>query len=669
VRFNLLVVGFLLFLSVGIGIGTAQSAGAATPEAPDEVQVEYVITEDGEPETVQIRVDATIPSDVPRLESNISDTPAGFTLESTNGFTEEDNTLKWDGVTTAPSFTYRVDATQSGDYGVEMTYGDSWQFIPRSNIGLHFNYWYYGDTPGLTHPIRIEQPGYAGPDYAFIGNHSVVYDPAAGFRVIVPETVSLNTPPEEIIRTLNSSQALLGVETDVTMVNVFVAPSALREGGRAAGGVSNGETGTWVHETTQNAGVDNIWIHEYIHTQQQFRTEPDMDWFIEGSAEYYGSLHPLYQNEVSFSEFRGELIRTSSMGTLGKPETWMNNAEYDQGSRVVAALDGHIRADTNGASSMAAILNTMNQHPDAVSLSDFKTMVTSKTGNESLGPWIETHVNTPKRPPIPMDDTRYEQVGPVDSDGDGVAIGVELTEGTNPSDPDTDGDGLDDGRERTLETDPLVSDTDGDGLTDGREIELGIDPLVTDTDGDTIPDAEEVELETNPAVTDTDGDGLDDGRERTLGINLRVADTDGDGLTDGREIELGIDPLVTDTDGDGLSDAREYRTLKTDPLATDTDGDGLTDDVEIGLDTDPTRSDTDNDGLSDHDEHVVHETSPLNANTDGDMFSDAFELEIETSPTEPTRLRDLMGVRLTHAGDILRYLLSVLSLPPPATAT
>lgn len=212
-------------------------------------------------------------------------------------------------------------------------------------------------------------------------------------------------------------------------------------------------------------------------------------------------------------------------------------------------------------------------------------------------------------------------------DDDGVTIGVELVEGTDPFDPDTDGDGLDDGRERTLGTDPLVADTDGDGLADGREVELGIDPALTDTDGDTISDAEEVGLATDPALADTDGDGLADGRERRLGTDPLVADTDGDGLADGLEHELGSDPLVVDTDADGLEDGREYRELETDPLAADTDGDGLDDPVELGLGTDPTLADSDGDGLDDRAEHERYLTDPLVADSDGDGLGDGIEVD------------------------------------------
>ncbi|MCZ7591856.1 MAG: lamin tail domain-containing protein [Kiritimatiellae bacterium] len=79
----------------------------------------------------------------------------------------------------------------------------------------------------------------------------------------------------------------------------------------------------------------------------------------------------------------------------------------------------------------------------------------------------------------------------VDSDGDGIGDGDELTgalhpEGipTNYLNPDSDGDGLNDWYELYIGTDPWNPDTDGDGVLDGVEaLEAGSNPLVVDFDG------------------------------------------------------------------------------------------------------------------------------------------------------------------------------------------
>src|SRR6056297_990067 len=139
----------------------------------------------------------------------------------------------------------------------------------------------------------------------------------------------------------------------------------------------------------------------------------------------------------------------------------------------------------------------------------------------------------------------------VDTDGDGVHDGVEVSEyNTSVTAADSDGDGLGDSREIALGSAPTTADTDDDGLDDGREIAVGSDPLSADTDDDGLDDGREIELGSDPLTADTDDDGLDDSREIDLGSDPLTADTDDDGLGDSREIDLGSDPLTADTDDD-----------------------------------------------------------------------------------------------------------------------
>ncbi|MEL6186934.1 MAG: hypothetical protein AAFU79_20100, partial [Myxococcota bacterium] len=80
----------------------------------------------------------------------------------------------------------------------------------------------------------------------------------------------------------------------------------------------------------------------------------------------------------------------------------------------------------------------------------------------------------------------YDDVTPLDQDGDGLLDREERQWGTNPLDADTDGDGLYDDEEiLDYDTNPLDVDTDVDGLWDGEEVvEWYTDPLHWDSDGD-----------------------------------------------------------------------------------------------------------------------------------------------------------------------------------------
>jgi parallel beta-helix repeat protein len=90
-------------------------------------------------------------------------------------------------------------------------------------------------------------------------------------------------------------------------------------------------------------------------------------------------------------------------------------------------------------------------------------------------------------------DMGADEVGIVDSDGDGLTDDEEVLLGTDPFDKDTDGDGLEDGTEVDMNNgeglpDPLNPDSDGDTLLDGAEVEAGTDPTSADTDDDGLTD-------------------------------------------------------------------------------------------------------------------------------------------------------------------------------------
>jgi hypothetical protein len=63
---------------------------------------------------------------------------------------------------------------------------------------------------------------------------------------------------------------------------------------------------------------------------------------------------------------------------------------------------------------------------------------------------------------------------------------------------DSDGDGLNNARENTIKTNSNVWDTDGDGLADGVEVtQFGTDPTNPDTDNDGLNDGDEVNIATD----------------------------------------------------------------------------------------------------------------------------------------------------------------------------
>jgi len=221
---------------------------------------------------------------------------------------------------------------------------------------------------------------------------------------------------------------------------------------------------------------------------------------------------------------------------------------------------------------------------------------------------------------------------------------------------DSDGDGVEDGAEMTGQTNPASADTDGDGFNDLTEINALADPRdpasipTDDPDGDALPDGEEATAGTDPANPDTDGERLADGAEIKIHkTDARKPDTDDDGFTDFAELLLGSDPTNPsntpggDADKDGIPDTVEDGEFHTDPNNPDTDGDGLSDGIEVFIrKTDPTRSDTDDDTISDSEEVIAGAdgfvTNPKDPDTDRDHISDPFEIANGSDPTNPASI-------------------------------
>lgn len=271
-----------------------------------------------------------------------------------------------------------------------------------------------------------------------------------------------------------------------------------------------------------------------------------------------------------------------------------------------------------------------------------------------------------------------------DTDGDGLADGVEEQLGTDPTNPDTDGDGLSDGYEfYNTSTDPRTPDTDEDGLTDGYNL-TSLSSVswkyvkASDYDGLIKINGHyvgEKSVGTYAFIKDTDGDGIWDGYEvqnlsrmsiptKKWGGILHSYDYDHDNLPDGFEIRMfyfyyenssksklggflnvtNSSDAYADFDSDGLTNLQEYNSdpggdfdkdKTPDIYDSDDDNDGIPTAVEVANGLNPfgsfdAQGDKDGDGLTNLFEYE-NKLNISNADTDNDTVNDLVEYYLQNS--------------------------------------
>lgn len=191
----------------------------------------------------------------------------------------------------------------------------------------------------------------------------------------------------------------LDVESSTERVTVFALP------GSAAGPAMAFPPGADPTSRTVTVGtmrsVDAggvVWTHEYVHAVQTFRTGERMDWFVEGSAEYFAQLlrarldRSTTRTGHEQAKQMVHTVRHARESVLTEPDTWRGNAEYRQGAAALLVLDNRLRETSNGRYTVVDVFEWMNTHDRRVTYEAFRDRLV-RWGDESVGRWLDAHVD------------------------------------------------------------------------------------------------------------------------------------------------------------------------------------------------------------------------------------------------------------------------------------
>ncbi|PSP65993.1 hypothetical protein BRC85_11295 [Halobacteriales archaeon QS_1_69_70] len=348
-----------------VAVGVATLAGPATAESVD---VEHTVGMTEEAGTVDVTTQVFVPSGTASLRVTI---PRETDVYEKRGFTRVDHrTYEWTRSTDEPSLSY----TMAGNVTVDRGNGDrhlfavtdAWAIVSSPTVDIRTA----SSDVAADERYRVEGQGAAGPDVTYLGAHARHVRAAdQRFTLVVPDAADMATTPAAALDSLEQASRRIEFGRRDDEVFVVVAPTTVEW---AATGLQRGDADMWIRDVQRVDTVRNAWIHEYVHTRQDYEPTAETRWTVEAMAEYYAALVPFEAGRIAYGEFRSKLEDGRSAAyddvVLAEPATWEpDEGDYVKGALVWAALDRRLHAEADA--SMGDVVATFGDRE--VSQADF----------------------------------------------------------------------------------------------------------------------------------------------------------------------------------------------------------------------------------------------------------------------------------------------------------
>lgn len=328
------------------------SVALAAPAVADErFEIEHTLAQSPERGEVDVTTRVSIPTGTTSMEIEI---PDGTDVYETDGFTQVDeNRYEWTRSTQTPSlqYTYGVNVTVDRGQGERFLYADTgeWAIFRTPSASLRYS----GVERDVVRSSTVEGSGAAGPHISYLGPHEEVTEEAADqrFRFIIPEEAEMRETPSDVVETFEYAAERLDIGPRDPDVFVVVAPTSVEW---AATGVQRGDADMWVRDVEALDSAANTWVHEYVHTRQEYEWTDETEWTLEGMADYYAALLTYERGDIDFEAFEERLERGNDPDlddvVLTQPATWEDNeGDYRKGALVYGYLDYQLRAEADAS--------------------------------------------------------------------------------------------------------------------------------------------------------------------------------------------------------------------------------------------------------------------------------------------------------------------------------
>ncbi|RXK46640.1 hypothetical protein [Halorientalis pallida] len=231
----------------------------------------------------------------------------------------------------------------------------------------------------------------AGERYALVGTQRrTTVDTADGnVRLVRPAGTTLRPDEDALAAALGDAADRLDVGDRGDEVVLFALGSPARRGGESF----PVQDEAWINADSRLDDPNSVWLHEYVHTRQDFRLAADMRWFREASAEYYAARLAYEQGRIDRAAMETHLTGTPKAAALTAPGTWTDpHVPYTKGARVLALVDRKIRLSTDGDRSLEDVFRRLNAHEGPVTYTDFADAVAAVAGHRMDG-WLDRYVD------------------------------------------------------------------------------------------------------------------------------------------------------------------------------------------------------------------------------------------------------------------------------------
>lgn len=216
------------------------------------------------------------------------------------------------------------------------------------------------------------------------------------YRLVADETaVGERFDQGRALAAIERTAATLDLNASVSRVTVFALPPGASDTARTTWLTWNGSSRTvYLASSEPVEGPDSAWIHEVVHTRQDFDVGPRLAWLVEASSRYY-AVRLGGGNTISPGRFSAPTPADDVR--LAAPETWRPTTPYEQGAAVLRGLDHRLRSASAGTHSVRSILAWLTRQDGRVTYPAFRRAVVTRS-NRSVGRWLDRHVEV-RAPP------------------------------------------------------------------------------------------------------------------------------------------------------------------------------------------------------------------------------------------------------------------------------